>query len=387
MQKMNINRHNYESFFLLYTDNELDAAGRKAVEDFVAQNPDLARELALLQQLVLPPDDQVVFAGKDSLFKGEAEGIHAGNYEAFFVSYADDELNNDQKRMVESFVYSHPQYQEELELLQIVRMAPDTSVLFPDKQSLYHRKENDDKVVPFRWWRLAAAAMVLLLLGLWWIMRDNPLDAPVMAKQPPRQVPATPPGDTKHGTAAPGVSMAGTDKAGTDKNKPGSDSAPHPAPLNNTPAPGPGRTQPTPALATNKAGKTRPAMAIAGTDQALTPGTPQQTEPMADLAALPDRPEHALNNNIRVNARPGLIAQAVKFNHPNDDMTPDASYEDNDHSNNDRIAIMNTSVKKTALRGFLRKASRVIAKKAGSGDDADDDQKHILIGSFAIAVK
>ena len=48
---------------------------------------------------------------------------------------------------------------------------------------------------------------------------------------------------------------------------------------------------------------------------------------------------------------------------------------------------MNTSVKKTALRGFLRKASRVIAKKTSSGDDDDDNQKHVLIGGFAIPVK
>jgi len=76
---MNINRHNYESFFLLYVDHELTAAEQKAVEEFVQQNPDLEKELSLLQQSVFPADDPALFAGKEQLFKGESAqpGIHA----------------------------------------------------------------------------------------------------------------------------------------------------------------------------------------------------------------------------------------------------------------------------------------------------------------------
>src|SRR5882757_7587223 len=117
---MNINRHNYESFFLLYIDHELTAAEQKAVEEFVQQNPDLEKELSLLQQSVFPADDPALFAGKEQLFKGESAqpGIHAGNYESFFVLYADNELSVEEKRAVEAFVYHHPRHQGELELLQ-----------------------------------------------------------------------------------------------------------------------------------------------------------------------------------------------------------------------------------------------------------------------------
>ena len=56
---MNINRHNYEEFFLLYVDNELSAGQRKIVEAFVAVNPDLQEEFNLIQQSIFTADEKL----------------------------------------------------------------------------------------------------------------------------------------------------------------------------------------------------------------------------------------------------------------------------------------------------------------------------------------
>ncbi|MBS1564157.1 MAG: hypothetical protein JST39_07195 [Bacteroidetes bacterium] len=400
MQAMNINRHNYESFFLLYIDNELDASGRKAVEEFVQQHPDLGAELTLLQQAVLPADDMTSFAGKENLLRGEEAGIHAGNYEEFFIAYADDELSNADKSQVEAFVYHHPQYQRELELLQIIRLQPDTSIVHPDKESLY-RREKDDKVIPFRWWRPAAAAAILLLVGLWWVNREKAtVVPPQLAGTQTKQG-----GDsamskeniTRHEGSPNDTTLA---EAGTGKNKDNKETLAGTDPKQNNPspvAPGPVvRPQQThEAIANNDKTNRHKATAQNGTEDPQAPVTTppvnktivvaMNNEPSHD-AVLPDRPRNALST-IRVNARPAMTVRTATINHPDESIVSNAVYDANEHSNDDRIEIMNTSVKKSSLRGLLRKASRVIAKKAGAGDGDDDDQRHILIGSFAIAVK
>ncbi|MBL7700116.1 MAG: hypothetical protein JNK79_18260 [Chitinophagaceae bacterium] len=68
---MQINRQTYEEFFLLYVDNELSAGGKKEVENFIAQNPDLQVEFDLIKQTVMVPDNSIIFANKEVLFKNE----------------------------------------------------------------------------------------------------------------------------------------------------------------------------------------------------------------------------------------------------------------------------------------------------------------------------
>jgi hypothetical protein len=67
---MDINRNNYETFFLDYLDRELSPADRQSVEKFISENADLQKEFLLLQQTILSPAD-IVFEPKASLFREE----------------------------------------------------------------------------------------------------------------------------------------------------------------------------------------------------------------------------------------------------------------------------------------------------------------------------
>lgn len=169
---MNINRYNYEEFFLLYVDNELTKAERLEVEAFVDANPDLREELNILNELKLKPETGIRFDAKELLMKPEADGgmINATNYEEFFVLYVDNELTATERREVEKFAANNPALQLELNLLLQTRVEPEHAIVFPDKSLLYKQPETDRKPVVILWRRIVAvAAMLLVALGIFWI--------------------------------------------------------------------------------------------------------------------------------------------------------------------------------------------------------------------------
>jgi hypothetical protein len=159
---MNINRHNYEEYFILYMDNELSSDERRMVETFVQNHPDLKEELEILLQYKLVPDATIVFEGKDELMKVKGESpVTLLNYEEWLVLYMDNELTADQRKMVEQFIAANPSVKKEVDLLLRTQLQPET-IVFANKEVLYRREE---KVRPILWWR-AAAAVLILALGI-----------------------------------------------------------------------------------------------------------------------------------------------------------------------------------------------------------------------------
>lgn len=161
---MNINRHNYEEYFILYMDNELSSDDRRMVEQFIQQHPDLKDELETLQQYKLEPDAEIVFNNKEELMKVEGEKpVLLSNYEEWLILYNDNELTPAQRITAEEFMDANPVFRKEQELLLKTKLQPET-IIFPDKASLY-RQEEKVRRFPVRWWRMAAAAILLLAVG------------------------------------------------------------------------------------------------------------------------------------------------------------------------------------------------------------------------------
>jgi len=163
---MNINRNNYEEYFLLYADDELSKAERKIVEVFVKENPEFREEFCMLKLTINIPDDEIKLEDKSFLFKNESSFlINKNNCEEVFVHYHDNELSEKEKLETENFVAQHSGLKSDFDLIGKAKLSPETSIVYPGKKDLY-RKEKSGKVISMMWWRYASAA-VLIGFGLW----------------------------------------------------------------------------------------------------------------------------------------------------------------------------------------------------------------------------
>ncbi len=189
---MIITENNYEEYFLLYTDNELNAAERNAVEAFVQQHPQYASVLDMYLQTKLSGEESILFGNKESLYKSAEAEIGIDNYEDYFLLYTDNELSEEDKKNTERFVLQHPRLQAEFTLLQQARLSPE-NIVYPDKKELY-RQEKERRVLPLYFtWIATAAAIFILVLFAWIFVPSGNNTSTAVAKHIEIKKPVTKP--------------------------------------------------------------------------------------------------------------------------------------------------------------------------------------------------
>jgi len=366
-----ITRDNYEMYFVMYVDNELSAADRKAVERFVQQNPDLEEELVMLQQSVLRADDSIVFEQKELLFKDAAADIQINqqNYEEYFVLYGDDELTNEEKDKVEQFVYKHPQYQAEFELIQQVKLVPDKALTFPDKTYLYRTEEDDSRVIAFPWWRLSAAAIAFVVIGsLAWYIAAQHSGKEVAGRN----------GETK-----PTLKINLPLPVDSNKTNPTPDLVQMPQAESDSLY---SKIKEEPVAKTEQRKKNiSDTSNIQQRTYVQHKREPQQPENPAgpEEKTFSPKPVYAVleNTNEKPVVKSGLIKRTI-----NEPLAVNTTAEKPDDENDQmqHTAILTASINKTPLRGFFRKVSRVVDKVTNSDDNGNGA---IRIANLEFALK
>jgi len=321
-----------------------------------------------------------VFEQKESLLKNAntQQPINENNYEEYFVLYGDDELTNEEKDKVEQFVYKYPQHQEDFELIQQVKLVPDKSLTFPDKAWLYRTEEDDNKVIAFPWWRIAAAAMVLITIGGlgWYLSVQDPKQDESIANtksKTEKSNPLQPAVKNNHdtGKAIPDESVA------TAENITGTQTIP------NTPVKPATPTQQQVAVNGSTKKNNSGTSNILLVKNVSPVNTQEKMKPDADDKIFSAKPVLvAVNSSYKqpaVNGRP--IDKTI-----NQQMTVAmvAEQENNYEEIKEPIYIATATINKTPLRGFFRKVSRVVDKVTSHDENSKGE---VRIANLAIALK
>ena len=348
---MRINRHNYEEFFILYLDNELNASDRKMVEEFVSQHPDLREELELLSQFRLQPDPELVFPDKTQLLK--AGDISTED----MLLYLDGELKAEEAFRTRQIIESSQSLQKEFNLYERTRLeAPH--IPCPNRELLY-KKEERAVMFHLSWRRIAAGVIVLLLAGsLVLLLNDRRAD-----------------------TDAPEI-------ATTDLTQP--------APEEKTPVvadPVAPREHPVPALADN--GNTEKALAKEAENN-RSAGSP---DPVIAAQAKIEEKTSVPSNNLPVmeENRPAIaFTEPVKRNDPEYDFSNTRVTSTSPHpSNIQTVAYTPTDIetddqepadgKNNKLRGLFRKVTRTFEKRTNI--ETTDEDGRLLVAGLAFKLK
>lgn len=129
---MNINKNNYEAFFLDYHEGNLSPQQVADLLLFIEQNPELREEFESFENVTLDDLSNVSFEGKDSLKKE----ITLDNREEYFIRNVEGTLTSAEKNLLDTFIKQHPQFLPELELFKKTKVFADASVIFENKEAL-----------------------------------------------------------------------------------------------------------------------------------------------------------------------------------------------------------------------------------------------------------
>jgi hypothetical protein len=370
-----IDRHNYESYFILYLDNELPAEQRAELEAFLQSHPDLKEELDTLSQFRIEPELQSVFPNKEELFRHEAlEEINTYNYESWLLMYVDHELNPAQTKMVEDFVAQSEPAKRELETLQSAVLLPGT-ILFAGKEQLYRRSTR--RIAPV-WYRMAAAILILATgLGFFLFRKNNSNPTVPIAKTERHnhnlnETPKVAPSNNKedHQTL-PTRELASNDQQKTSNGIPKQEnvsntSVKHDQPVKNDNNPSEKNNA---VLANNDDQK--PSNNLPQPGNRIAPANRTTTNAIASI-----QPE---DNNHQLT--PALTNPLVTTTHPNSSDIRTAAVATNDAGFTDD----NNSHKKNTFRGLFRKITRTFEKRTNIDPTTDDNK--LLVAGFSVNLK
>ncbi|RPH34284.1 MAG: hypothetical protein EHM93_01615 [Bacteroidales bacterium] len=176
---MTINRLNYEIFLIDYLDGRLNASQVDELLLFLDKNPDIKEELEGIDDTVLIANSEV-FPNKSSLKKKSFLKYGIDNeFDYLCIASVEGIITQSENAKLQNIVNEDLLKQKQLLAFQGLKVNPDSSITFSDKQWLKR-----STIIPIRYsnirFSISIAASIALIIGVYTIGRlmvsNNPLE-------------------------------------------------------------------------------------------------------------------------------------------------------------------------------------------------------------------
>lgn len=164
---MDINRNNYEAYFIDYLEDNLD---KNIVDDFIEflqQNPDLKEELKVLSKVSVVAEN-IEFSKKERLYKEKLDSEKEFNQTA--IASLEDDISVTEKREFNNYIEQHPDKKRDVALFSKTKLVPDKTVIFRNKKRLYHRPASKITLL----WAVRIAAVFILAFAFFTLFNTKP---------------------------------------------------------------------------------------------------------------------------------------------------------------------------------------------------------------------
>ena len=204
---MNINRNNYELYFIDYLEGNLSGDEEEMLRRFLEKHADLAAELEGLEGMYLTPEP-IEYPEKELLRKTyptSGELPSKERFDIFAIAYLEGDLHPEQKRDFEQFINDHPSFARELDQYRktFIRNEP---VRYPFKKRL----KKQGRFTGWRYRILIPAAAAAAITAMILVMRmdfTTPPNTMAVSEEPRSENPVNTEEDTPEKSSRSGTEM------------------------------------------------------------------------------------------------------------------------------------------------------------------------------------
>lgn len=166
---ININRNNYEEYFIDYLDGNLSQTDKQQVFIFLEQNPDLKEELEMFQQEALVPED-VFFEGKQDLKRARLFPSD-NHFDELCIASIEGDLTKNEQAVFDHYLGENAEKHQEFLIYTKIKLKANKAIVFSEKNKL-KRSESKPftrKLVSI----ISAAASVAIIVGLYLLLPEK----------------------------------------------------------------------------------------------------------------------------------------------------------------------------------------------------------------------